>query len=76
MALHKHWSEYTRDEIYKTVNEKCRNYPYASGQAMSNDRQRVLCNYMEITGTRRGCRPEDCSHNLDTGVKKRRKTAL
>ena len=60
--LHKHWNDYTEDEIRKFDNEKCKNCKYKSFLVGN---EVLFCNYLSITGKRRETRPEDCMHHLE-----------
>ena len=60
--LHKHWSDYTEEEIRKIDNERCKKCKYKS---FLTGNEIIICNYLCITGKRRETRPEDCMHYLE-----------
>lgn len=76
MNLHERWYEYTNNEIIKIKKEKCSKCRYSKRfGALSNgkdtEEQRgnkanmpgnLYCDYLMMTGHKRGVRPENCDH--------------
>ena len=62
--LHERWKDYKEKEIYENSLKKCSKCKYAVkwGNVMYKEKPVPACNYMLITGQRRGCRPEDCKY--------------
>lgn len=56
-ALHKKWSDYTEEEVYKIQQEVCMGCKYFVETSASLNSH---CSYIADTGKRRGCRPELC----------------
>ncbi len=82
--LHEKWSDYTRQEIKSVKVKKCSKCPYKGhAQHFHHSSQEdaiglLICDYISITGKRRGCRPEDCKHYKDDpamvkAIKKKRR---
>ena len=82
MALHEHFREYTNDEITNIIIKHCQAHkcPYlrvVTGALKNNSRNAKLnaankcCMYIDVTGKMRGCMPDECTHYLDKGVRKR-----
>lgn len=68
----KPWSELAEEDIYEIRRGRCTRCPYA--YAGHNNHGEItpfgnFCNYIVITGHRRGVRPELCTHYLDKDVK-------
>lgn len=73
--LHERWKEYTVKEIEKIKNKHCRKCPY-SGTVGSKNTDNNICDYLLVTGKRRGCRPEVCEHYKDDVKRIERKQCL
>ena len=56
----KPWSEMTEKEIYKLKKQQCTKCQYFSHQNGQHAVMAVPCDYLLITGKRRGCSPQDC----------------
>lgn len=70
---HERWYEYTTREINRTKREKCINCKYSkrvgtSGSGTGNGIGNIFCDYLSMTGHRRGCRPEECPYYEERGV--------
>lgn len=76
--LHKHWREYTPEEIRKIKQKKCIKCRYSTqdGTDPSNKDviNRLTCQYIVMEGHKRPWRPEDCPKMPKT--KKRGRTPL
>ena len=71
--LHENWKDYSEKEINNVKRSKCMNCPYIGklcGDSNCNNLNHYFCNYLEIAGERRGCRPENCKHHKDKDVPK------
>lgn len=74
MALHENWRDYTEEKIYKITKEKCNTCQYASKKlGIYSHGRHITCDYIGITGHRRGWRPEDCTHNLDEKIERKKR---
>ena len=49
----------TEEDVQKIKRERCKRCQYKRGGT---------CDYFLITGKRRGCRPDQCTHYLDEKV--------
>lgn len=74
MALHKRFSEYTKEEIVKIKESVCMKHkcPYLGRLVMCNAYNKKdsstankTCNYLLYTGKMRGCMPDECTHYKD-----------
>ena len=80
MALHERFSEYTKEEVEQLKKDVCikNKCPYLglihdSGTVnQKNSPNNKTCNYILFTGHMRNCMPDECTHYLDTDVKKKR----
>lgn len=66
--LHEKWHEYTEAEIKNIVETHCKECPYL-GHLNTAYGEKInpysCCDYLYVTGKRRGCRPEVCTHYKD-----------
>ena len=70
MALHEHFREYTNDEIFDIkkkvcMKHKCRYLSRVSDYSARAVVENNYCSYLEYTGHRRDCMPDECKHYLD-----------
>lgn len=84
IALHKHFSQYTAEEIKNIKDKVCVKHkcPYLTSFTTCNDRNGKqssvykACNYILFTGMQRDCMPDECRHYLDKNVPKKPKFSL
>ena len=83
MALHENFKEYTEAEIRQIKKDVCLKHkcPYVTNIANNNKGKKgndyytnKCCNYLLYAGKRRDCMPDECTHYLDKGVKRKRFT--
>lgn len=56
----KPWYKMSDSDIVKIKQEKCAKCVYRCGVNFRGTAAGILCNYLEITGHMRGCRPDQC----------------
>lgn len=79
MALHKHFREYTDEEITKIKKDICAKHkcPYLNSIshvkiATKKSLLNKCCFYTVYSGHSRGCMPDECEHWKDKNVRKTR----
>ena len=60
--MRKPWREVTEEEIRRVTLRKCAKCRYHGGHATTTGTSNVTCDYILLTGHRRGVRPEDCQY--------------
>ena len=72
--LHEHWRDYTLDEIKKMQKEQCLScvFFHVNSQYFVNG-MAGYCDYLEKTGTPRGCGPDGCTKKVEGKPMNRRK---